>query len=250
MPRPQRITRDGLLDAAMQIVDAEGLDALTMRRLGRTVGAVPAMVYRFFTDKSALVEALADRLFAQARGARPGAGSPPAEECRPPELEQLRLVAHGVRRALLAHPALVAAAVRRPPRQEATLRGLDAGLGLLLGAGMDPEAAAKGYQAVLFYTLGFAALEAPFAASSDGGVQDQAETQAVLARLPVEQYPHVAATVEHLYGPDLTAQFDHGLRLLLAGLRAHLPAAEDGGDCAPRPPGSPAMSVRRPVRLP
>ncbi|MGR7023689.1 hypothetical protein [Geodermatophilus sp. URMC 62] len=36
------------------------------------------------------------------------------------------------------------------------------------------------YQAVLFYTLGFAALEAPFAASPDGGVQDQADTHAVL----------------------------------------------------------------------
>ena len=219
MPRPQRITRDLLLDAAMQIVDADGLDGLTMRRLGQAVGAVPAMVYRFFADKSELVEALADRLFAQARHR----GSPPEPapaDPGPPELEQLRQVAHGIRRALLAHPALVAAAVRRPPRQEATLRGLDAGLGLLLAAGLDPEAAAKGYQAVLFYTLGFAALEAPFAAAPDGGAQDQADTHAVLTRLPAEQYPQIAATVDHLYGPDLTAQFDHGLRLLLAGLRA------------------------------
>jgi AcrR family transcriptional regulator len=222
MPRPQRITRDGLLDAAMEIVDTEGLDALTMRRLGRAVGTVPAMVYRFFTDKSELVEALADRLFAQARDHRTSAEPPPAAQSGPAELERLRLVAHGIRRALLAHPALVAAAVRRPPRQEATLRGLDAGLGLLLAAGLDPEAAAKGYQAVLFYTLGFAALEAPFAAA-DGGVQDQADTHAVLARLPAEQYPHVAATLEHLYGSELTAQFDHGLQLVLTGLRMQLP---------------------------
>ena len=223
MPRPQRITRDLLLDAAMQIVDAEGLEALTMRRLGHAVDAVPAMVYRFFTDKSQLVEALADRLFAQARDHHSGVEPPTAGARWPAELERLRQVAHGIRRALLAHPALVAAAVRRPPRQEATLRGLDAGLALLLAAGLDPEAAAKGYQAVLFYTLGFAALEAPFAAAPDGGVQDQAATHAVLAGLPAADYPTIAVAVDHLSGPDLTAQFDHGLHLLLAGLRMQIP---------------------------
>ncbi len=232
MPRTQRVTRDLLLDTAMRIVDTEGLDALTMRKLGRQVGADPAMVYRSFTDKSELVEALADRLFGQVRGRESSAGLPPAEQSRPAELEQLRLVAHGIRRALLAHPALVMAAIRRPPRQEATLHGLDAGLGLLLAAGLDPEAAAKGYQAVLFYTLGFAALEAPFAAAPDGGVHDQADTHAVLADLPADDYPNIAATLPHLYGPDLTAQFDHGVRLLLAGLRAQLPTAEDGRERA------------------
>ncbi len=106
------------------------------------------------------------------------------------------------------------------------MHGMDAGLGLLLAAGFEAEAAAKGYQAVLFYTLGFATLEAPFAASPDGGVQDQADTHAVLAGLSADDYPHISATVVHLYGPDLTAQFDHGLRLLLAGLSAQQGTAE------------------------
>ena len=221
MPRPQRITREVLLDAAMQVLDADGLDALTMRRLGREVGAAAAMVYRFFADKDQLVEALADRVFAQAREGSCVSTSPPPGAPGVEWAEQLRLVAHGIRRALLSHPALVPAAVRRPPRQEATLHGIDAGLGLLLSAGLDPESAAKGCQAVLFYTLGFAAIEAPFAASPDGGAQDQADTHAVLAALPHEDYPHIAAAIAHLYGPDLTEQFDHGLRLLLTGLRAH-----------------------------
>ncbi len=44
MPRKPRITRELLLEAAMHLVDTEGLDALTMRRLGERVGADPAMV--------------------------------------------------------------------------------------------------------------------------------------------------------------------------------------------------------------
>jgi AcrR family transcriptional regulator len=217
VPRPRRITREVLLEAAMQILDAEGLEALTLRRLSREVDAAAAMVYRFFADKDELVEALADRVFAQ--GGLTPAGSPP-HAVGAGWADQLRLVAHGIRSALLAHPTLVPAAVRRPPRQEATLRGIDAGLGLLLTAGLDPESAARGYQAVLFYTLGHAALEVPFAAAPDGGAKDQAETHAVLAALPAENHPHIAATIDHLYGPDLTAQFDHGLGLLISGLQA------------------------------
>jgi hypothetical protein len=57
---------------------------------------------------------------------------------------------------------------------------------------------------------------------------DQADTHVVLTRLPADDHPDIAATPPHLYGSDLTVQFDHGLRLLLAGLRAQLPTTEDG----------------------
>jgi AcrR family transcriptional regulator len=218
MARPQRITRELLLDAAMQLVDTEGLDALTMRRLGDRVGADPAMVYRAFANKDHLLGALADRVFSQARE-RAAAGPPNGDGGGDP-LEHLRQAAHGIRAALLAHPALIGVAVRRPPRQEATFRGIDAGLSLLLSAGLTARDAAHGYQAVLFYVLGFAVLEAPFSAAPDRGAAQQRETQEALAALPADDYPHVAATVEHLYTPDLDGQFDHGLRLLLDGLRS------------------------------
>jgi AcrR family transcriptional regulator len=219
MARPQRITRELLLDAAMQLVDTEGLGALTMRRLGDRVGADPAMVYRAFANKDELLGALADRVFSQARERRPAGGPPLGVDGGDP-LEHLRQAAHGIRAALLAHPALIGVAVRRPPRQEATFRGIDAGLSLLLSAGLTARDAAHGYQAVLFYVLGFAVLEAPFSAAPDRGAAQQRETQEALAALPADDYPHVAATVEHLYTPDLDGQFDHGLRLLLDGLRS------------------------------
>ena len=224
MARPQRITRELLLEAAMQLVDTEGLDALTMRRLGERVGADPAMVYRAFANKDELLEALADRVFSGARDSG-RAGAPSNRDDGAEPLERLRQAAHGIRAALLAHPALIGVAVRRPPRQEATFRGIDAGLGLLLSCGLTPRDAARGYQAVLFYALGFAVLEAPFSAAPDRGAEQQRQTQAALAALPAEDYPHVAATAEHLYTPDLEGQFDYGLRLLLDGLRLRAVAA-------------------------
>jgi TetR/AcrR family tetracycline transcriptional repressor len=94
-------------------------------------------------------------------------------------------------------------------------------------AGLSPRDAALGYQAVLFYALGFAVLEAPFAAAADGGAEQQLQTQRALAALPAADFPHVAATVQHLYTPDLDGQFDYGLGLLLDGLRSRVRSGSD-----------------------
>lgn len=225
MPRPQRITRELVLDAAMRLVEKEGLDALTMRKLGDRLGTDPAMVYRLFAGKAELLEALADAVFASAGGEDHDTSTTGGAAASPGNWRELvRQMAHGIRSALLTHPTLIGVAVRRPPRGEATFRGIDAGLAVLLSAGLSEEDAAYGYQAVLFYALGLAVLEAPFAATPDGGAEQQARTHQALAELPAEQYPNVAATVEHLYGPDLQGQFDYGLRLLIAGLAARVPA--------------------------
>jgi AcrR family transcriptional regulator len=199
-----------------------------MRKLGEWLGTDPAMVYRLFRGKEELLEALADEVFASA-GREDGSRTSSALDAAPDGpprgdwQEVLRRLAHGVRAALLAHPTLIAVAVRRPPRGEATFRGIDAALGLLLSAGLSEEDAAYGYQAVLFHALGFAVLEAPFAAAPDGGAAQQAQTHRALAGLPAERYPSIAATIEHLYGPDLDIQFDYGLRLLITALATKVP---------------------------
>jgi TetR/AcrR family tetracycline transcriptional repressor len=218
MPRPQRVTREMVLDAAMQLVQEEGVQALTMRRLGDRLSTDPAMIYRLFRNKSDLLEALADSVFT-----RPGDTTTPGGDASavgaPTDWQRaLHQMAHGIRAALLSHPNLIGVAVRRPPRGEATYRGIDTALGVLLTAGLTPKDAAQAYQAVLFYALGFAVLEQPFASSPDGGVAQQGDTHRVLAALPAQAYPNIAAAIDHLYGPDLEAQFDYGLQLLIAGI--------------------------------
>ncbi len=65
MPRPARVTRDTVLRAALHVVDAEGLDALTMRRLGEAVGVRAPSLYKHFPDKAAVEIALIDDGFAE-----------------------------------------------------------------------------------------------------------------------------------------------------------------------------------------
>ena len=72
--RRGRLDRERILDAAQAIAEAEGVAKLTMRRIGRELGADPTAVYRHFRDKSELLIELADRLFGIGPEIAPGLG--------------------------------------------------------------------------------------------------------------------------------------------------------------------------------
>src|ERR1044072_6481479 len=59
-----RLSRDAILDRALAVADAEGIDAVSVRRLARELGVTPMALYWHFDDKNALLYALGDRLLA------------------------------------------------------------------------------------------------------------------------------------------------------------------------------------------
>jgi TetR/AcrR family transcriptional regulator, tetracycline repressor protein len=217
VPADERPLRQGLSDQrilkeALALVDEAGLDALTARAFGHRLGVDATAVYRYFRNKDELVNALADRII--------GSGTPPLASTdgsgRP--RSQLRAACIALRRALLAHPAMTAVIVRRPPRGAHTWAVTEHALGLLRQAGFNDRDAARAYQALLYYTLGHALLEAPYAALDP--TQSTAELSAgrlMYQALPVSDYPNTAAVAFHLYG-SLEEQFSYGLDRLLDGL--------------------------------
>ena len=70
-----RLTRERVVAAALGIVDREGLDALTMRALGRTLGVDPMAVYHHLPNKAAILDAVAEAVIAEVP-ADPDAGLP------------------------------------------------------------------------------------------------------------------------------------------------------------------------------
>lgn len=99
MVRPREHTHEEFIDAAIRIVDAEGLDALTARRLGKEVGVSYTAVYTYFADREQLMGALVDLLAAEVITGI----SPRGESVR----DQLIAVALSSRQALARHPHLV-----------------------------------------------------------------------------------------------------------------------------------------------
>jgi TetR/AcrR family transcriptional regulator, tetracycline repressor protein len=196
------LSDERILQEALALVDEAGLEGLTTRALGRRLGADSTAVYRHFRSKDELLSALADRIVGS--GSQPLAGGDGDGSLR----GQLRGACLVLRRALLTHPAMAQIVVRRLLRGANTWPMTEYILGLLLQAGFNTRDAASAYQALLFYTLGHAMLEAPYAAPGP---------EQAAAQLDAGRYPNTAAVAPHLDGP-LEEQFTYGLDRLLDGL--------------------------------
>jgi TetR/AcrR family transcriptional regulator, tetracycline repressor protein len=214
------LSRQVLLDAAMEIVDIAGVGALSMRALGARLGVDPTAVYRHFRTKNELLETLADVVL-RGEPAEDGDASAARDEARPDSGDaraDIRASFGQLRRSLLRHPTLAPLVLRRPPSGQATWERADHTIGLLRRAGMAERDAAAVYQTLLFFTLGHALTEARHTATAIA----KHGPDAAPARLPPidpppDRYPDLAAVAPHLRA-SMDAQFDRGLDLLLATL--------------------------------
>src|SRR5947209_4329176 len=98
------LTREAVVDQALRVADADGLEAVTIRRLGQDLGVTPMALYWHVKNKEELLDAMGDRLFA---GLRVAADEDAAWD------EQLRAVLQGLVDVLRVHPTCVELAFRR-----------------------------------------------------------------------------------------------------------------------------------------
>src|ERR1022692_2190571 len=99
-----KVTRDVILAAALEIIDADGAGGLPMRRLTRALDRDPMILYRHAPNKAALLDGVAETVLAQ----------PKVDSADPDWAAQLRAVARDYRRLALAHPHVVPLLVTRP----------------------------------------------------------------------------------------------------------------------------------------
>src|SRR5580704_6069351 len=132
-----KITRDVVLATALQLIDRDGADALSMRRLGQALGRDPMALYRYAPNKAALLDGVTEIVLTQLS----------VDPADPDWAGQLRAVGRDFRRLALAHPHVVPLLVTRPLatplglRPRGTLRPLEDVLALLTRAGFSgPDA--------------------------------------------------------------------------------------------------------------
>ena len=221
------LTDERILQEALALVDDAGLEGLTTRALGRRLGVDSTAVYRHFRSMDELLTALADHIVgsvSEPRASTDGDGSLRG---------QLRSTCLGLRRTLLAHPAMTPIVVRRRPRGANTWAVTEHALGLLRQAGLGDQDIVPAYQALLFYTLGHAMLEASYAAlDPEQAAAELAAGRMLYASLPASRYADAAAVAPDLYG-SLDEQFTYGLDRLLDGLG--LGAGDRRATTAPTP---------------
>ena len=211
--RPPRapLTRERILRTAIDLADEDGIEGLTMRRLGRRLCVEAMSLYNHVTDKDDLLDGMVEEVtgeFEVPTGATDWRSA----------IRSSTISAHDV---LSRHPWASGVIESRAGSGPNRLRLLDATIGVLTGAGFPMPVVIRTLMALDSHTYGFTLQEQawPFP------VEDAPEMAAALAAELPAGYPNMAAMVAFVAStpPGTILEFEFGLDLLLDGLERLLP---------------------------
>jgi AcrR family transcriptional regulator len=206
------LSRGAIIDAAMHVLDTEGLDALTMRRVAEELGTGPASLYAHVADKDELVALLLDRVFSE---------MPLPARIDPNRWQQqLKEMVRTVRRTFNAHRDIARASMGVIPLGEGALPGMNAMVGVLRAGNVVPEVASLSVDILALYATATAYEESmeSFPTSPEENASFHVEMKDYFAGLPVDRFPHLVAMAGPLTTGDREHRFEFGLDLLVRGI--------------------------------
>lgn len=201
-----------VIAAALDLVDEDGLEALSMRNLGRRLGVEAPSLYAHVDSKTALLDGITALIYAEIR----------------PETETgtwqqtTRYYAGQLRDALLRHPNAVPVMAVRPVLSPSTLRLVEEMLARLVDLGFSKHAARWTLDTLVAFVMGHVLTELTDNPDLSGHRPD--DVIAARAMLPAEQFPNVLEALAAGV-PDRAAGFNHGLELLIGGIEPLVAAA-------------------------
>jgi len=212
--RPARVqpslTRDRITAAAVELADRDGIESLSMRKLGQTLGVDPMSLYNHVRDKDDLLDAIADAVVGEIQ-------TPPADA---DWMASLRDVLLSARTAMLRHPWAASVLETRVTPGPATMRHMEVVLGILRRGGFSIDLAHHGLHVLGSRVFGFS--QDLFDDKSEP-IPDPAALQAISDDMAAA-YPNIAElalAVRHeggLGGCDDDVEFRFGIDLILEGL--------------------------------
>lgn len=222
-PKRQTLTRERVLRAALALADERGIDALSMRELGRRLGVDAMSLYNHVENKDDLLDGIVDLVVGEI-------DLPAGED---DWTSAMRTRAQSARRVFTRHPWASQLIDSRTSSGPERLRYFDWMIGTLRRAGFSIDEALHAYSALDSYVYGFARQQANVS-GDDTGTPEAAEQ--LLAETPAPQFTHLAEVITHYiqqggYDPD--ADFDFGLALILDSLQRRLD----------RPPRAPSATL-------
>jgi AcrR family transcriptional regulator len=215
--RRPALTRHEVLETALALIDADGVEALSMRRIGKALDRDPMRLYRFAASKDELLDGVVELVLSELC-------IPTAEGAGWEDV--LRRTARSFRDIARAHPHIVPLLVTRPLatplalRPLGTLRPLEQLLELLIGAGFDARGALHAYRLYMGFLHGHVLNEL------QERLHDPDETDDLLRlglhRLPAREFPRIRSLAAELAAYDGLQELDEGLDVVIGGLRRQL----------------------------
>jgi AcrR family transcriptional regulator len=210
--RKPPITVERIVQTALELVAAEGFDALTMRRVAAVLETGPASLYAHVRDKAELADLLLGELCARVVLPKPRAAL---------WIAQFKDICGQLHDLYLRYPGISLATFVSVPRNLKTLRINEGLLAILLAGGVPARPAAWAIDAALLF-VGAYCLENSLRRRPDSDVGDpplvQAEIVERLRMLPRSHFPNTVAHVQELTSGEGRERFDFTLDLLLRGV--------------------------------
>jgi AcrR family transcriptional regulator len=214
-PARTPLSQEAIVDAALRILESEGYDGLSMRRVASELNTGAASLYAHVANKDELLKLVIDRVF--------GSVELPAPD---PEhwVEQLREVMRGTRRTLQAHPGIARAMLGTAPFGPSGMRIVEGFMAILRAGELPDQVAAWAGDVVSLYVVA-SVFEEDIRYSQHGATSPEEiaawaeEMKQYIKTLPVAVYPNLVALADPMFetgGPD--GRFEFGLDLMLRGL--------------------------------
>jgi TetR/AcrR family tetracycline transcriptional repressor len=212
-PQAPKLTKRAVVDRALELADAQGLDTLTIRKLATELGVTPMALYWHFRSKEELLGGLVERVWSEI-----DADVDPAA----PWAAQLRGLLYSVVAVLRAHPAAASLLLSFDKQSPAAMRPTEVTLEVLRSAGFDPEHAA-GIAVQALWTGIMLVMSDPSAEflSPEDLAEHQRAKQIIYATQSQATYPRVVECAIPLAAhDDPEFHYDLGVSIFIAGVEA------------------------------
>jgi len=197
------LTRDRILRAALAIVDREGLEAISMRRIGEALGVEAMSIYNHVANKAAILDGIFETILGELPVAKPSSSWRLGLQER----------ARAFRSVLRDHPNALPLFATRPAVTPASITLVEDGLALLRRAGFTAEHALMAFQSLVAFVVCHAI--ASYAPDPSDAISEPAYDE-----LSEAQFPHVREVAKLLITYDVEQEFEVGLEAMLAGLES------------------------------
>jgi TetR/AcrR family transcriptional regulator, tetracycline repressor protein len=211
--RRDPLTQEAIVEAALRVLDSEGLDGLSMRRVAEELDTGAASLYWHVGSKDGLLDLVLDRVIGEQE-----VPDPDPEHWE----EQLKEVARTMRATILCHRDIVRISIGRVPMGPNALQWSERVLAILRSGGVPDELAVLGHHLLISAINGFTMDETGEGGESPPG-QPPLEEMARMVRdyiaaLPADRFPNMTALADHYAITDQDLRFELLLDLFVEGL--------------------------------
>lgn len=204
--RPDGLSRERIVRAAIGLIEREGEDGLSMRRVAKELGVAVMSLYNHVPNKAALLDGVAAEILG---------GMEVADDPAMPWTERARALIRAYRKIAHDHPRCVTLVLTRKIDVPSGMRPVEHALAVAADAGFDGGTAVRIMRALLAYAIGAQMREVGAAKMLDYLPDHGAKG---FARLDPAEFPHVVAYQHELLTHDPDTDFEFGLDLLIDAL--------------------------------